>query len=354
MSKTNPAALTLRDAAGLLQQLSFLTEGGLKPAEAIAVLREDAEPRRLTDDRIADGLAQIAAALESDASLATALEQQRVFGVEARAVIQAGDQRDALPAALALLAADFERRALLTKNMLGTIIWPVTLLVILFLVSMLLMVLVIPAFKEVYRSFGAELPGLTTVLIVMSDIFVAWWFILLPLLVALPILLIRLRRRPGTGEKIDQAFLAIPGVQRFLVKVLVGRAGALLAGAITSGIAPSVVIAYLRSTLSNHHLRNAVAGLEQDLIAGMPLATAWRKQPLLPRGLAQLVEIGERSGKLGPALDRAALFYSMEAAHAVAVLGHALQVAVYVFAGLVIGITVIAMYLPIFRLGAVI
>lgn len=128
----------------------------------------------------------------------------------------------------------------------------------------------------------------------------------------------------------------------------------MLSGAAAANIPFSTAITYLRSTLRNHYLKSHIAGLEADLVNGVPFPAAWRKQTLLPRGIAQLTDIGARSGRTPQVLARAAYLHSIEAEDAVTVFRQTLLIVTYVLTGIVVGFTVIAMYLPIFKLGSVI
>lgn len=148
-------AVPLAPAAGMFRQLSNLTEGGFTPAEAVAVLKEDEESKRL-----AATLSEIARDLEGRDSLADALERHAAsFGTEVVAIIRTAEQRGTLPGALAMLADDFDRRLQLSKGLPVMLFWPAFLLAFLGLVTMVLLIFVIPAFKEVYTGFGADLRG---------------------------------------------------------------------------------------------------------------------------------------------------------------------------------------------------
>jgi len=344
------ATLPLASAAALFRQLSDLSDGGFTPAEAVAVLREDEDAAGMSAT-----LAELARDLEQRDALAPALERHvAAFGTEVVALVRAAEERNALPAALALLADDFERRQQLHKGLLTVLFWPLFLLGFLALITMTLMIFVIPSFKTVFHNFGADLPGLTLLIMAIADGFASYGIVIVALLVALPFAVGWVRRRTRHGPAIDAIFLKLPGTRRFLVKLLLGRLSALLAGAAESGIPAAAVIGYLRSTLGNLHLRGVIGALEHDVAQGMPLSAAWRKQALLPRGFARMMDIGERSKKLGPALARAAQTYTLEAVQAISVFRQVLVITAYVLAGVIVGITVIAMYLPIFKLGAAI
>lgn len=353
MSAPNPTtakSLPFRLAGDLFRQLSDLTEGGFTPAEAVAVLKEDQE-----SPMMAAMLDAIGQDLEREPSLARALERHAsAFGPETIAFVGAAEGQNALAGGLAMLADDCERRQQLSMRLLISLFWPLFLLGFLALIILLLMIFVVPAFKEVFGSFGAELPGLTLAVMAISDMVVAYWWILFALIIVLPFGVAYLRRRSGLGMALDGAFLKLPGVRRFLVRLLVGRMTALLAGAAANRIPFSTTIAYLQSTLGNRSLKAMVAALGRDVEQGTPLSAAWRKQPLLPRRIARMVDIGERSNMLAPVLARAARVHGAEAANAIAVFRQVLFVTTYVLTGVIVGFVVIAMYLPIFKMGSVI
>ena len=345
------SSIPLKFAGDLFRQLSDLTGGGFAPAEAIAVVREDA-----VTPAMAAMLDAIGQDLEREPSLARALERHAsAFGLETVAFIGAAERQDALAGGFAMLADDHDRRQQLRTRLPLSLFWPLFLLGFLALITLLLMIFVIPAFKEVFAGFGSDLPALTLAVVALSDVVVAYWWILLALVIALPLGVALLRRRQsGWGMALDSAFLRIPGVRRLLIKVLVGRMAALLAGAAANRIPPAITLAYLQSTLSNQSLKAVVVALGRDLEQGAPLSAAWRKQPLLPRRSARMVDIGERSDKLAVVLARAARVHGAEAANAVAVFRQVLFVTTYVLTGIIVGFVVIAMYLPIFKLGSAI
>lgn len=353
MSAPSPSparSISLGLAGDLFRQLSDLTGGGFTPAEAVAVLKEDAE-----SPKTAAMLDAIGQDLAREPSLAQALERHAsAFGPESVALVRAAEGQHSLAGGLAMLADDYERRQQMRLRAPVSLLWPLFLLGFLAFILTILMIFVIPAFKEVFANFGADLPGPTLAVMAFSDLLAAYWWILLALVVALPFGVAFLRRRPGLGMALDGGFLKIPGVRRLLLKLLVGRMAALLEGATANGIPLATAIAYLQSTLGNRSLRASVAALGHDVEQGTPLSAAWRKQAQLPRKFARMVELGERSDKLAPVLARAARVHGAEAAEAIAVFRQVLFVTAYVLTGIIVGFMVIAMYLPIFKMGAMV
>ena len=353
MSTPNPGpanASKVNFTGDLYRQLSDLMEGELTASEAVAALKDDAEFAAH-----AGLLHEIAQDLETNPALAQAMQRHAsTFSPEEVAVVAAAEGENTLPGALAMLADDHVLRpgARLLSVVHG---WPLFLLGFLFLITSLLVIFVIPAFKQVFSSFGADLPAPTLVLICISEFLVSYWWLVLLLVIALIFGLPWLaRRKAGVASAMDSALLKIPGVRSVLTKLLVARLSALLAGAAACRISNSLVIAYLRSTLGSGQLRDGVAALESDIGQGTPLSQAARKHAWLPQKFARLAEIGERTSKVAPALGRAARTFYDEAEQAAAVFRQKLLVVTYIFTGIMVGAMVIAMYLPIFKLGSAI
>lgn len=343
-------SLSMDTTGRLFRDLAYLAEGGLTAAEAVDVLLENGDAGSATAI-----LGELQRNLSRQPSLATALENGPVtFGAETLALLRAGETRNALGGALTMLADDFERRLQMRKSLPAMLLWPATLLVFLSIITAVLLIFVVPAFKQVFSSFGADLPGLTLLVMSVSEFLVQYWIIGVVLVGGLVFGIAWMRRRTDAGAKIDAVFARLPGIHRFFTKLLAARAAALLSGAAAADIPFSAAIAYLRSTLRNRYLKSQLSGLEADLVKGVSFSSAWRKQTLLPRGIAQLVDIGNRSGRLSQALARAAYMHGVEAEDAVSIFRHTLLTVTYILTGLMVGITVIAMYLPIFKLGSVV
>lgn len=352
MSESNSAAISLAPAASLFRRLSELAEAGFTAAEAVAALKEDEDSGAAS---FAGAVAAIERGVSGQDTLAAALARHpEALGRETAALIQAAAERDALPQCLTLLADDYENRLQVRKGLVMVLFWPLFLLGFLVLIVGIVGILVLPAFKQVFASFGADLPGPTLALIAVSDVMVDYWWIVIPLAVAAPFAIAYLRRRQRAGIVIDEIVLKLPGVHRFIVKLLAGRTATLLAGAAASNLPVAPVVSYLRSTLRNRYLRSVVAGLEDDLVRGVALPDAWRKQTLLPRGFAHMVDVGQRSNRLAAVLGRVAQRYALEAGQAAGVFRQVLLVSTYILVAVIVGISVIAMYLPIFKMGSVI
>jgi type IV pilus assembly protein PilC len=351
MNESNPGttakAIPIKRGAELFRELADLTESGFTASEAVEAIKDDQDFSELS--ALLDSIGRD---LERDPSLAKALERHdSALGRDAVALLGVAEQRNALAGGLALLAGDFERRQQLHARVPVVLLWPLFLIGVLGLLVLLVMIFVIPAYKSVFDSFGAELPVPTQMLLTLSDFVVDYWWIIAAVVVALPFAIAWLRRRSGA---LDRIWLNLPGVGYVLIRLLTARATAALADAVAHGIPFAPVIAYLQSTLDNKSLKGLVAELGSDVGQGLALSVAWRKQSRLSRRVAKMMEIGERSNKLPSALARLARIHGVRAVNALAVFRQVLFVTAYILTGLIVGLVVIAMYLPIFKLSSVI
>ena len=347
MRNASKGAIPMDALARLYRGLSYLTSGGISASDAASVLLENGG--------VGPESGVLIKLCASEAPpLSTVMDDfPRTFTPETVALVREGESHSALHAVLDMLAQDSDMRAQMRKRLPRILLWPAALMILLSLVTAILLIFVVPAFKEVYSSFGADLPGTTVLVIRVSDAVVSYWW-LAAAIVAVALYAIRRQRRSNAGDAIDRLLLKIPGVRRLLVRILAARAAALLAGAGAANIPFVAAMASLRSTLWNRYLRAQLQLVEASLSEGDSLAQAWRSQSLLPLGIASLADIGARSGRQPEALARAAALHLVEADDALLYSGQTLLLVTYIVAGLVVGITVFAMYLPIFKLGAVI
>jgi len=213
------------------------------------------------------------------------------------------------------------------------------------------MIFVTPSFKQVFTSFGADLPGPTLLVMAVSDLAVDYWYwVLIPVAV----LAVVAQRRWARGLRfatLDAALIQIPFVRRYLTKCFVSRLIQVLDRALSGSLPLIPAVAYLRATAGNTRLTGAAGVLEAQLLGGKDLTAAVRDTPSMPGQLATALELGAATQDPGAMLRQLAAFSEGEAARSLMRLQQALIACAYVAAGLIVGFFVIAMYLPIFRMG---
>ena len=343
--------LTLGMQAAVIRQLADALGAGLTLRDTAAILERDTDlppaQRRLVQ--------RIRELAEADGTLSAALaEFAPAVPPEATALVREGEAAGRLPATLELLAADLELRRSRGLGIQGALAWPATILVVLFLVTAVIMIFVIPAFKQVFTSFGADLPGPTLLVMAVSDVFSEYGWLMLVALVAAAIWVARKGLVFPRLPVLERLVVRVPVVRGFVLKSFASRLAHVLARVGEQGVPAPAALAYVRATAQNAHVADVAAALEARLRQSPDVAAAVMGTPRMPAQLAVALEIGERSGRPAQALRQVVSISDAEALRSLVRLQQAILVGSYVLAGLIVGGVVIAMYLPIFKLGAVI
>jgi type IV pilus assembly protein PilC len=332
-------------------RLALVGRSGLPLRDALAIMVQDSD----ADPGSARMIAAVEARLRAGSSLADALQQMpESFPAETVGLVREAEGSERAAASYALLAADYEHRARFRLALRAAVTWPMVALLGFVVIFFIAAIFVMPMFKELYASFGVELPAPTRALFGFTQMFGGWGAVLLVLLpVAALVLAPRWSRHLPTSERRDRWLLRLPVVGPYLRKTFASRLVASLLATL-HGAPLRETLANLRATTGNLVLAGRVAGLEKRVAAGRSLGEALRESPDLPASVRVSAELGERGGDLEASLQHTRDVSDEEAAHSLVRLEQAVLVATYVVAGVLIGFTVIALYLPIFKLGAAI
>lgn len=342
-----PARISPAAVSSLLRQLAQAERGGLPLHDALAILARDRE-LGAAQARL---IAELRAALAAGGTLSAALEAHPAsFPPEAVALIRSAETEKSLPEALELIAADYEAHALQRAALRGAFAWPLIIAAVLAVLVAAVVIFVVPAFKEVFASFGADLPATTLMLVAIADAVAAYWYVWAALAVVVVFYAVR-REMPGRAW-MDPLLLRLPFVRPYLVKSFAARVGRTLAAAAEGRLPLAPALAYLRATAGNRRLADSALALEAQLRAGKELSAAVRESPGMPGPLAVALELGARSNSLGPALRQVVAIGEGDAARSLMRLQQATLVALYLCLGILVAFVLLALYLPIFGLGA--
>jgi type IV pilus assembly protein PilC len=271
--------------------------------------------------------------------------------------VRAGEQSGALETLLDKVANYKEKSEALKKKIKSAMGYPIAILVVAGIVSGILLIFVVPQFKEVFASFGADLPAFTLMVIGMSEFMQAWWFpIALVIGGAITGLIEANKRSPAFRKFLDRVKLKLPVVGDILVKGTIARWSSTMATMFAAGVPLVEAMDSVAGASGNVIYEEATLRMKDDIAAGTQLQTSMRTHgsDLFPNMVIQMVSIGEESGQLDGMLGKVAEFYEEEVNNAVDGLTAMLEPLIMAFLGVVIGGLVIAMYLPIFKLGAVV
>ena len=343
-----PARVKDRDLALYTRQLSTMISAGLPIAQCLAILAEQGESgplRRIT--------AQVAADVGGGATLADAFRRHPgAFGALFTNMLQVGETAGALDTILMRLATYLEKSAALRRKVKAAMMYPLTIVGVASLVVVFMMAFVIPTFAQMFQNFGAELPLPTRIVIALSNAVRA---ALLPGAlgaVAAAWSVRRAYRTPRGRFIIDRLLLKIPVLAPLIRKVAIARVTRTLGTLIACGVPILEGLRITARTAGNQIVEDTVMMARAAIAAGRNLTEPLRAYPV-PAMVVQMVNVGEQTGSMEEMLARIADFYDDEVDTAVSSLTALLEPVMIVVLGIAIGGLVIAMYLPIFRLVAV-
>ncbi len=270
-------------------------------------------------------------------------------------LVQAGETSGTIDAILDRLATYKEKILALKAKIKSAMFYPVSVIVVAIVVVWVIMVFVIPAFKDVFKSFGADLPAPTLIVIAISDFVVTWWWLgFLVVVGSIFAFLTVLRRSAIIRLAVDRLMLKLPVVGQIFEKATIARWTRTLSTMFSAGVPLVESLDAVAGAAGNLVYANATKRIQTDVSTGTSLTNAMMATNLFPNMVLQMTQIGEESGSLDGMLSKVADFYEREVDDAVNALTSLLEPLIIVFLGVVIGGLVIAMYLPIFKLGAVV
>ena len=270
-------------------------------------------------------------------------------------LVQAGETAGMLDAILDRLATYKEKILAIKSKIKSALFYPIAVIVVAIIVTWVIMIFVIPAFKSVFSSFGANLPWLTQVVIDVSDFFVAyWWAMFLIIIAAFVGIRLSIKRSESMRYMVHRLSLKIPIIGGILEKATIARWTRTLQTMFAAGVPLVESLDAVGGASGNMVYIAATKRIQTDVSTGTSLTNAMAAVNLFPPMVLQMTQIGEESGSLDNMLGKIADFYEREVDDAVTALSSLLEPIIIVFLGVVVGGLVVAMYLPIFKLGAVI
>jgi type IV pilus assembly protein PilC len=270
-------------------------------------------------------------------------------------LVGAGETSGMLDAILDRLATYKEKILAIKSKIKSALFYPISVICVAIIVVWVIMVWVIPAFKQVFTSFGADLPAPTLLVMAISDFFVTWWWLMAMIVFgALTAFFALLRRSTAFRFAVDRISLKIPVIGNILEKATIARWTRTLATMFAAGVPLVESLDAVAGASGNAVYASGTKRIQTEVSTGSSLTNAMTNTKLFPSMVLQMTQIGEESGSLDAMLSKIAEFYEREVDDAVAALSSLLEPIIIVFLGVVIGGLVIAMYLPIFKLGAVV
>ncbi|MFD0667726.1 type II secretion system F family protein [Ramlibacter sp. MAHUQ-53] len=340
-----------RDIAIFTRQLATMMKAGVPLLQAFDIVG-----RGNTNTSVSRLLAEIRTDVETGTSLSAAFRKHPLYFSSLYCnLVEAGEAAGILESILDRLATYMEKIEGIKSKIRSALMYPVAVMVVAVVVVSVIMIFVVPAFRDVFTSFGADLPGPTRFVIAMSEAFAAYWWIIFGTLGAgLYFFLQAWRRSERVQHTIDRLALKMPIFGDLVYKAVVARWTRTLSTMFAAGVPLVEALDSVGGASGNSVYVAATERIQQEVATGTSLTTAMTNSKVFPSMVLQMSAIGEESGALDHMLSKAADFYEAEVDDMVAGLSSLMEPIIIVMLGTIIGGIVIAMYLPIFKLGQVV
>ena len=301
-------------------------------------------------------LSDIRAEVETGTALSSAFRKYpKYFNTLYCNLIEAGETAGILEALLDRLATYMEKTEAIKSKIKSALMYPIAVVVVAFVVVTIIMIFVIPAFKSVFSSFGADLPAPTLFVMAMSDYFVKYWWLIFGVIGGgIYFFMQAWQRNEKMQMAMDRILLKVPVFGVLVEKSCVARWTRTLSTMFAAGVPLVEALDSVGGAAGNSVYLNATTKIQREVSTGTSLTAAMTNASVFPSMVLQMCAIGEESGTIDHMLGKAADFYEAEVDDMVAGLSSLLEPIIIVFLGTLIGGIVVAMYLPIFKLGQVV
>ena len=270
-------------------------------------------------------------------------------------LVAAGEQAGILDSLLDRLATYKEKILAIKGKIKAALFYPVSIIIVAFIITAIIMIFVIPSFKTVFSSFGAELPAATLIVMAISDFFVSyWWAIFAAIGGALYTLATAYKKSEAMRNTMDRLLLKMPVFGDIVRKASIARWARTLSTMFAAGVPLVEALGSVSGAAGNAVYAQATKKIQQEISTGTSLTVSMQGQDVFPNMVIQMVAIGEESGALDGMLSKVADFYEAEVDDAVDAMSSLMEPIIMVVLGTLIGGMVVAMYLPIFKLGSVV
>ncbi|NCT83696.1 MAG: type II secretion system F family protein [Comamonadaceae bacterium] len=340
-----------KDIAVFTRQLATMMRAGVPLLQAFDIVARGATNPRLT--RLLNDIRQD---VETGTSLSSAFRKHPMyFDALYCNLVEAGEAGGILEALLDRLAVYQEKTVAIKNKIKSALTYPIAVMVVAFIVVAVIMIFVVPAFEDVFKSFGADLPAPTLMIIAMSKFFVSyWWAIFGAIGGGVYFFLQSWKRSEKMQKRMDRLLLKVPVFGDLMYKSAVARWTRTLSTMFAAGVPLVEALDSVGGASGNAVFQEATEQIQRDVSTGAALTTSMQTTNIFPTMVLQMASIGEESGSLDHMLGKAAEFYEDEVDEAVKALSSLMEPFIIVILGGIIGGIVVSMYLPIFKLGQVV
>jgi len=345
-------AITTKDIAVFSRQLATMMKAGVPMVQAFDIVGQGHSNPSMTKL-----IMQIKMDIEAGGTLASALNQHPAYFDDLFvSLVDAGEQSGALETLLEKVATYKEKTEILKKKIKKAMTYPITVLIVAVVVSAILLIFVVPTFADMFKDFGAELPAFTLFVVGLSDVLIDnVWFFIAGIIATIYTFKQAKIRSKAFRDSLDKLALRLPAFGALTTNSCVARFSRTLATMFAAGVPLVEAMVSVAGASGNSVYHKAILQVRDDIAAGTTLQVSLsQNKELFPNMLIQMVGIGEESGALDDMLDKVAEYYEAAVDDAVDNLTALMEPLIMSFLAVIIGGLVIAMYLPIFKMGEVV
>ena len=329
------------------RQFATMIEAGLSVVQSLVILEQQ------TDDRaLAEVVREVRSDVESGMLLSQAMARHpKVFDRLYVAMIEAGEAAGILDTVLDRVAVQIEKEMKIRRRVKGAMVYPMVVLTFAILTLIGMLLFLVPVFEGIFSDLGGDLPTLTKGVVAASDLVRGYWFILFPAIGGAVYGFRRWKQTPAGKQVWDRLKLRLPaGIGKIVLKVTMARFSRTLATLVAAGVDIIKALEIAGQTAGNWVVESALADVRAKVHQGVPIAQPLIENPVFPPLVSQMVKVGEETGELEKMLDKIADFYEDEVDTSIASLTSIVEPLMMIGVGAIIGVIVISMYLPMFKL----
>lgn len=347
-SASRGGKVTDKDLTLFTRQLATMLKSGVPLLQAFDIVGKGHE-----NPAVARLLLDIKTDVETGSSLEQSFRKFPLYFNDLYCnLLGAGEAAGILDSLLDRLATYMEKTQAIKSKIKSALFYPVSIIVIAFVITAVIMIFVIPAFKDLFKNFGADLPAPTLVVMAISDFFVTWWWAIFGGIGGgLYWFMYAWKRSKLMQRRMDQMMLKLPVFGPLLRKASIARWSRTLSTMFAAGVPLVEAFDSVAGAAGNAVYSDATKAIQREVTSGVSLTVAMQNTDVFPSMVLQMVAIGEESGALDSMLSKVADFFEAEVDDAVEALSSLMEPVIMVVLGTLIGGMVVAMYLPIFKMG---
>lgn len=337
--------VTSDDVSTFTRQLSTMVAAGLPLTDALRILRTQSSAA------MADIIASLLEDVEGGSNMADALSKHpKVFSDVYIALVRAGESAGVLDTILDRLAGTLEKNREFGGKVKGALVYPILVIIAMFVVGLVMMIFVIPKLTEMYKNFNVELPLPTKILMSVSGVISSYWYLVIGGVVLSAFLFSQWLKTSSGRAKFEEIVFKTPVIGRLSKFVILTEFTRTLGLLVSAGISIIDGLKITAAAVGNTLYRDALLGAAVQIEKGLPLAVPIAQNPNFPPILSQMISVGEETGKVDEVLTKLSAYFERESEQGVSTLTAAVEPLIMILLGVGVGFLVIAIILPIYNL----